>query len=362
MRPEVLEAMEEASRSYVRLPELLEKAGQRVAELAGVEAAYITAGAAAGVAISVAACMTGKDLDKALQLPDTEGMKNEVIVQAMQRNDYDNMTRLAGSETIHVGQASGTSRWDVESAINERTAAIVHFVAHFSSNDLPLEQVIEIANKHDVPVIVDAAAEFPPFSVLRRYADMGAAITVFSGGKALRGPQSSGLILGRKDLIESCALNANPNQGVGRAMKVGKEEIVGVVTALELYAEEEFQQEEQRSWQERTSYMAEALSRVPGVKAYNEIAGPTCLCSPLIPEGIPVTYVEWDAEVISNTNEEVQRELEEGSPSIMVGISPPGISLVPYTLQPGDERIICERVAQVLGTSVQVVSAPPTPR
>jgi L-seryl-tRNA(Ser) seleniumtransferase len=348
MRPEVVEAMRDASRSFVSLPELLEKAGQRVAELAGVESAYITSGAAAGVAIGVAACMTGKDYDKVYQLPDTTGMRNEVIIQAAQRNPYDIATRLAGCEAVYVGQENGTSRSDMESAINEMTAAIVHFVAHASPNDLPLEQAIEIAREHDVPVIVDAAGEFPPFSVLRRYADMGADLTVFSGGKGLGGPQSSGLVLGRRDLTEACAVNGNPNHGVGRPMKAGKEEIVGVLTALELYADEEFQREQQRSWEERTSYMVQALSRVPGVTSYSEVAGPTSLCSRLTPEGIPITYVEWDAEVISKTNEEVQRELEEGSPGIAVGVSGTGISLTPYTLQPGDERTVCERMAQVL--------------
>ena len=190
MRPEVVEAMQEASRSYVRLPDLLEKAGQRVAELAGVEAAYITAGAAAGVTISVAACMTGKDNARVHQLPNTRGMKDEVIIQVMQRNYYELMIRLAGASLVEIGLANGTQDYNLESAINDRTAAIVHFVAYSPSSDLPIERVIEIGHRHGVPVIVDAAAEFPPFSALRRWADMEADLTIFSGGKGIR-PQWS---------------------------------------------------------------------------------------------------------------------------------------------------------------------------
>ena len=315
-------------------------------------AAYITTGAAAGILISVAGCMTGKDYDKMAQLPDTTGMKDEVIVHETQCGGYDNMIRFAGAQTIKVGQASATSRRDVESAINEQTVAMAHFVAYFKPNDLPLEEVIDIAHKHDVPVIVDAAAEFPLFSQLRRYTDMGADLAIFSGGKGLCGPQSSGLILGRKDLIEACTVNANPNHGAGRPMKVGKEEIVGLVTAMELYADGESQEAERGRWHERTIYMAEAISHLPGVRAYNEIAEPTFLPhrGGLTPEGIPITYVEWDTEKMPKSKEEVQRELDEGSPSLMVGISPGGISLTPHTLQPGEERTIAERVAQVLST------------
>ena len=247
MRPEVVEAMQEASRSYVRLPDLLEKAGQRVAELAGVEAAYITAGAAAGVTISVAACMTGKNNARIHQLPNTRGMKDEVIIQVMQRNYFELMIRLAGASLVEIGLANGTQDYHLESAINDQTAAIVHFVAFSLTSDLPIERVIEIGHKHGVPVIVDAAAEFPPFSALRRWADMGADLTIFSGGKGIRGPQSTGLILGRKDLIEACAMNASPNNGVDRPPKVGKEEIAGVVTALELFSIEEFERAEFQS-------------------------------------------------------------------------------------------------------------------
>ena len=353
MRPEVLESMEEASRSYVWLPELLEKAGNRVAELAGVEAAYITSGAAAGIAISVAACMAGTDHDKMLQLPDTRGMKDEVIVQASQIGGYDNMIEIAGGKVVAVGDEHGTDREQLEAAFSEQTVAVVHFFAYASAGDVPLEQVIETAHERGVPVIVDAAAEFPPYPVLRRFIDMGADLAIFSGGKGLRGPQCTGLVLGRKDLIEACAVQASPNHGVGRPTKVGKEEIVGLVRSLELYSTESVQQEDRTSWDERCAHMSSEISRVPGVRAYTELVGPTYLPgrSGVTPEGIPVTQVRWDASVIPMTPDEAAQELYEGSTGIKVGADEDGLTISPHTLQDGEERIVAQRVAQVLGSS-----------
>ena len=352
MRPEVLASMEEASRSYVWLPDLLEKAGERVAELAGVEAAYITSGAAAGIAISVAACMAGTDHDKMLQLPDTTGMKDEVIVQASQIGGYDNMIEIAGGKVVAVGDEHGTNAEQLEAAFSEQTVALVHFFAYASAGDVPLEQVIETAHERGVTVIVDAAAEFPPYPVLRRFIDMGADLAIFSGGKGLRGPQCTGLVLGRRDLIEACAVQASPNHGVGRPTKVGKEEIVGLVKALELYATEAIQQEERTSWDERCAHMSTEISRVPGVRAYTEVVGPTYLPgrSGVTPEGIPVTQVRWDNSVIPMTPDEAERELYEGSTGIKVGADEDGLTISPHTLQDGEERIVAQRVAQVLGS------------
>ncbi len=154
----------------------------------------------------------------------------------MQINFYELMVRLAGAKIVEVGLANRVYPWHLEATLNQQTAAIVHFPAYSPPTDLPVDQVIEIAHEKGVPVIVDAAAEFPPFSVLSRFWKMGADLTVFSGGKGLRGPQSSGLILGRRDLVEACAVNASPNHGVGRPMKLGKEEIVGLLTAVELWS------------------------------------------------------------------------------------------------------------------------------
>ncbi len=351
MPPEVVRAMEEAGRTHVRLPELLEKAGARVADLAGVEAAFITSGAAAGIAVAVAGCMTGADLEKMERLPDdTDGMPDEVIVQTRQCYGYDNMIRLAGARTVRAGDENGTTREQVEAAITGRTAAMLCFAAFFTPGDLTVEEMVEIGRSRSIPVIVDAAAEFAFFSDLREYSDMGADLSIFSGGKGLRGPQSSGLVLGRRELIDACALNANPNHGIGRPMKVGKEEIAGLVTAVELFADGEFQETEQQAWRERCALMEETISRLPGVRARTEPAPPTWYPerSGVTPEGVPMTHVEWDRDLVPKTPEEVEREMEEGEPGVKVGTTSAGITLSPHTLRPGDDAIVASRVAEVL--------------
>jgi uncharacterized pyridoxal phosphate-dependent enzyme len=347
MAPEVIAAMQEASQNFIDLNELLAKAGQYIADVVGVEACYITSGAAGGVLISTAACMTGKDWAKVHQLPDTQGMKNEVIMQVMQRNYYELMVREAGAKLVEIGLANTTNSWHLEAALNEQTAAIIHFVAYSPPQDLPLEEVIKIAHKRDVPVVVDAAAEFPSFSILREYIDMGADLVIFSGGKGIRGPQSSGLILGRKDLIEACAMNGSPYHGVGRPCKVGKEEIIGLVTAIELFSDPEYERKELEGWHLRTGYIVETLSDLSHVTV--ESGFPKDFAGVQINPGIvPVAVVTWDNKAIPVTKEKVASALLEGDPGISVATSRDGIVIAPHTLLPGEERIVAERVGAVL--------------
>ncbi len=347
MAPEVIAAMQEAGQNFINLNELLAKAGQYIADVVGVEACYITSGAAGGVLISTAACMTGKDWAKVHQLPDTQGMKNEVVMQVMQRNYYELMVREAGAKLVEIGLANTTNSWHLEAALNEQTAAIIHFVAYSPPQDLPLEEVIKIAHKRDVPVVVDAAAEFPAFSVLREYIDMGADLVIFSGGKGIRGPQSSGLILGRRDLIEACAMNGSPYHGVGRPCKVGKEEIVGLVTAIELFSDPEYERKELEGWHLRTGYIVETLSDLSHVTV--ESGFPSDFAGVETNPGIvPVSVVTWDNNAIPMTKEEAAAALLEGEPGIYVATSRDGIVIAPHTLLPGEERIVAERVGAVL--------------
>jgi uncharacterized pyridoxal phosphate-dependent enzyme len=351
MWPPVLEAMADASRSFIRLADLHEKAGRRVAELAGVEAAYITSGAAAGVTIAVAACLTGKDWSKVHRLPDPPGMtgeKPEVIIQVMQRNYYELMIRLAGAKVVEVGLANGTTPWHLEAAITERTAAIVHFVAYAPPSDLALESVIEIAHQRGVPVIVDAAAEFPPFAVLRRYTDMGADLAIFSGGKGIRGPQSSGLILGKRELIEACAMNGSPFHGVGRPMKVGKEEIAGLVTALELWADPAFEKQQLAAWEERTSRFVELMSGVRGLRVCRGVSPPPSSGRALNPSWVPLAHMEWNQADYRLTPQQVADELRRGEPGIIIPAIPTGLMFSPQCIEPGDEVVVAERLKAVL--------------
>ena len=348
MLPEVVAAMREAGRSYVSIPELLEKAGNRIAGLAGVEACFVTNGAAAGVALSVAACMAGSSNARVHQLPDTKGMKDEVIVQRMQINFYELMIRLAGARIVPVGLANRVYPWHLEAAFSPQTAAVVDFPAYSPPTDLPIDQVIELAHDRGVPVIVDAAAEFPPFSILSHYWKLGADLTIVSGGKGLRGPQSSGLILGRRDLVDACAMSSSPNHGVGRPMKVGKEEIAGLLTAVELWSGPEFERKMFDGYRRRSDTMIEILSRVPGVRARKGESPPASTGLAVHPEGLPFTLVEWDSERIAKSVGQVMAELWEGDPSIIVAETPSGILLHPATLEPGEAEIVAERVCDVL--------------
>jgi len=340
MPPEVVEAMAEAAKYHVVLKELQEKAGQRIAELIGVEAAYVSSGAAGGLVLATAACVAGKDPAKIARLPFTEGMKNEVIMHKCHRMGFDHSIRSVGVKIVEVGLAGRTFPWEIEAAINDTTAAIVYVAAMNPGASVPFEEVVGIARKYSIPTIVDHAAEIPPLSNLRKYSDMGADLVVFSGGKGLRGPQSAGLILGRRGLIEACALNGNPNHSIGRPMKVSKEEIVGMATALELYIKK-ISKEERDIWEGMVAHIVAALADVPHVKARRLFPyRPT--------RDVPIVIVSLDEKGLGMTRERVIERLREGEPSVFVAPHEEGIFINPHVLLEGQERIIAARLREVL--------------
>ena len=262
MDPLVLDAMREASRSFVDLVDLQQRAGKRLAELLGVEAAYITTGAAAGIVLSVAACITGNDPEYIRRIPNTEGMKNEIIILKAHSCQYEQQVRQAGGNIVEIGQSKRTELWELNRAINPNTAGILYFAeSAFLRGSLPLKDIISVAKERNVPVLVDAAAEIPPVKNLTSYLEMGADLVQFSGGKDIRGPQSSGFIIGKKHLIEACALNSNPHAAVGRPFKVDKETIVGLLKAVEIYLQQDFD-EEMKMWAKQTDYIADQLSQI----------------------------------------------------------------------------------------------------
>src|SRR5918995_3054523 len=268
MRPEVAEAMVEASQHCVDMAALQARASELIAEATGAEAGLVTAGAAAGLLLGTAACVTGLDPGRMNRLPDTTGMRNEVVVVRSQRNFYDHAVRAVGVRLIEVGLPDrfagagvrDAEPWEIADAISERTAA-VYWVAAADARP-SLEEAVEIAHAAGVPVLVDAAAQLPPVDNLRRFILAGADLVAFSGGKAIGGPQASGILCGRRDLIMAAALQmldldvfyeqwqppasfidkarlkGLPQHGIGRACKVGKEEIVGLLTALQLFVED----------------------------------------------------------------------------------------------------------------------------
>jgi L-seryl-tRNA(Ser) seleniumtransferase len=345
MRPEVVQAMSEASTCFVDMVELNRKAGEVVARACGTEAGMVTNGCSAAQTISVAACMTGTDPAKVEQLPRTEGMKNEVLMFKGERNRYDMAFEVPGARIVEWGMLGGAKAWQLEAAITDRTVCIATAFGPWMKRGLPVSELAEIGRKHNLPVIVDAAAEVPPMENLTRFVKEGADLVMFSGGKGIGGPQGAGLLAGRKALIEAAFennLNLNsPRAGIGRGMKVTKEELIGMVTALELYMESD-EAAVIAGWQSKAEYLQGRLQGIPGLRVVIEPFsqdrhGPQ-----------PVIYFEKDWK--GPTPAEIRKRLLAKDPPIHVGGGGYGdeINLVMVNVQDGEERIIAERLLEIV--------------
>ena len=339
----VLDAMMEAAQAYVDIIELQEKVGQEIARLTHNEAAYVSCGAAAGLVISTAACITGLDSEKRERLPHLEGLKNEVIVHKHGRVGYDFAIRQVGVKLVEIGRPEGTTAEEMEAAITERTAAIFQFPnVHRDHIQVPFKEGIKIAKKHNVPFVIDAAAQLPPVSNLWHYtAELGADLAIFSGGKGLRGPQSSGLILGRKDLIEACAFNGPPSPFIGRGMKVGKEEMVGLLAAVKLYVSLDHE-ELMNTYERQVQFFMDEFSDIPHVTVRRNF--PSEAGQPM-----PRSEIIFDEEKLGITRNEILKQLKEGEPSIDIGgAGANGVFVNPQTLNEGEECIIAERMKEII--------------
>lgn len=337
MPPEVVEAMSQAAGESVSMTELEAAASRFISSITGAEAGYVTAGASAALTLGAAAIMVGLDPGLMDQLPDTTGMKNEFIISREHRSGYDHAIRLAGARLVEVGMdeqradagVRRTEAWEYEAAITDRTAAIAYTAAPDSQP--PLDQVIKAAHSHNLPVLVDAAGQLPPASNLRAFIEAGADLVAISGGKAIRGPQSSGILCGRKEYIASVALQhldmdehfdiweppadfiskedlvGIPHHGIGRGFKVAKEEVIGLLTAVKLFSEGEYgpSYTEQRKHLE---YIADGLSGLPVEPRL------------ILPEGeaIPLLHLVLDSDALGLSGFEVSRILKSGDPGILV--------------------------------------------
>ncbi len=342
MPAEVMAAMAEASRYFVSIDELQEKAGRKIAEWTHNQAAYISCGAAAGIVLSMAACITGLDANKRERLPFTEGMKNEIIVHRCAREEYNFTVRQAGGMVVPIGSLQSASLAELEGAIHPMTAGIlVYYKDHRMQGQVPLEQQIEIAKRYGVTLIIDAAAQLPPVENLWRFTQMGADLVIFSGGKGLCGPQSSGLVLGRRDLIEACAFNACPRTYIGRPMKVGKEEIAGLLAAVRRYLDLDHTQEV-RTYEEQVAFILAAFAgdaHVYARRGFPSEAG----------QPMPRAELFLDEQGLGISRDEFLERLYEGHPA--VSLSPAGengLYINPQTLQPGEEKIVVERIKEIL--------------
>jgi L-seryl-tRNA(Ser) seleniumtransferase len=342
MPPPVIEAMVSASHAFVDLDALQQCVGARIAELTHNPACYVSSGAAAGLSIAVAACIAGDDPAAVAGFPSVENRKNQVVVHRCQRNGYDYAIRQTGAQLVEIGMADRTWSWELEAAITPRTACVVYFAgAHFARAALPLEQVIAVAHARGVPVLVDAAAQIPPVANLWRFTrDLGADLAIFSGGKGLRGPQSAGLVLGRPDLIGACRINGSPNYSIGRPMKVGKEELMGMLAAVEWsLAQDEMALLDR--YERIVQYWIDGLRYLPGVQ---------------VARGYPSEAGQPHARAIVRidpahglTRDELVSALLHGDPAIAVGVvDGDAIALNPQTLEEGEERLVLEALRRAL--------------
>ena len=339
MPPEVMAAMHDASKSFVSMHELQLKAGAKIAKLTKNDAAYITSGGAAGIVLSILALRTQGDLAAIGRIIENTAPESEVIMHVGHRIPYDPAVRLAGSRIVTIGNALQTFDWELESAINSKTTAILYAAgAHLAGPVLPLETVIRIAHSHDVPVLVDAAAQLPPYSNLWHFTqELGADLVIFSGGKALRGPQASGLILGKEKWIEAVRANGAPFQRLARALKVGKEEIAGLTTAIDMYMNRDHAAELQEWnrildywWSELKSFSRVGLTR----EDTNEAGQPVPRIQIFFPDDSALGVVE---------------DLRDGSPSIeVVHDSKNRIWIGSDCLQDGEEIAVIARLMEIL--------------
>ena len=342
-RPEVLEQMAGAARVMVNIDELNRKAGEEIARLVGSEAAMVSSGAAGGLLLQAAACIAGSDPAQMHRLPDTDGMKNEIIIQTMHRFPYDHAYRAAGARIVEVGNYLYSHPWEMEAAINERTAAIAYLCAPYTSRRmLPLDQVCEIAHANDVPVIVDAASMLPPRANLHRYLNDGADMVIFSGGKGVRGPQGTGILCGRADLIDAALANASPAQFLGRPMKVAKEEVLGLVTALSMFVEED-EAAEMTFYRTLAQRVVDSLVEVPGLRVTLEHDGHDHL--------IPTAVLNFGGDDWSGPSpREVSAALQQGEPPIFLQqLGPPDELMVdPLNLTEDETEIVIRRLREIL--------------
>lgn len=340
MAPQVAAAMTEAARHYVDIDELQATAGRRIAELTRNEAAYITTGATAGILLATAACACGRDAIAAIRLGMTPvDERPEVIIQAIHRNCFDWAAEQLGVRIVEAGTAEGTSADEVRRAITDRTAALWWFQGVMNRpSELPFDEFVEIAVRAGIPVLVDAAAQLPPVENLWRYTERGADAVVFSGGKDLCGPQSTGLILGRRDLIEACRAHASPNPGAGRSMKVGKEEIMGILAAVERYVHIDHRARGER-FEQIVRYWVDGLAAVENVWARRDFPNEAS-------QPVPRALVRFSD---SRRRDTIMAALRAGSPSVAVApADADGCYLNPMTLDTGEEELVLRRLIAAL--------------
>jgi len=335
--PDVEAVMALAAQHFVPIVELEVAAGKRICELLKLAPEYdaiVTCGAAAGMQSGLAGILTGNNSKFIEQIPDLTGMKSEVIIQKTHRNPFDHQLRNTGAKLVVV-----ETREDVKKAINPQTA-MMHF-SNFAnaSGQIKVDEWVKLAHENNLPAFIDAAADTPPVSNLWSFAKMGYDLIAFSGGKAIRGPQCAGLLIGKKELVANALLNNSPHEDViGRSQKVGKEEIVGMVKALEIYLNEDHAAIE-KEWWRRLDAISSEVTRVPGVTTSYHV--------PDVANHVPHMNIFWDPRKVSLSSRDAAKAMREGKPSVVIAGSENGLGMSSFMLKPGEEKIIAARLVEL---------------
>jgi uncharacterized pyridoxal phosphate-dependent enzyme len=336
MHDEVVDAIASCSKHFVLVDDAQDKAGEKIAAICHAEAAMVTAGCYSALVLGTAAVLTGTDQKKVSQLPNVEGLKYEILVQKTHNEGYVHALTVTGAKIVEVETIA-----DVEKAVNSKTGMMWFLNYAAPSGKISHEDWIALGKKFKIPTMIDMAADVPPVENLWKYNDMGFDLVCISGGKDLRGPQSAGILMGKKDLIAAARLNAPPRAGnIGRGMKVNKEEIIGMYVALDKFINIDHEAEF-KAWQSQIAAIENSVKRVKGVT--------TTVTVPPIANHTPTLNFTWDKNIIKMTRDEFQDKLRKGDPSIeVIGGKDDSVNITAWMLKPGEEKIVASRIYEVL--------------
>lgn len=337
IRPEVEQVMAQAARHFVHIPDLEAAAGRRIAQLLKLPPGYtglVTSGAAGAMTCGYAGVLTGDNEELIERVPDLTGMKSEVIIQKAHRYPFDHAIRATGVKLVEIETPE-----DLSKAFGPQTA-MMHFTNYLNAaGRIKVDEWVKLARQYHLPCFNDAAADTPPVSRLWEYVNMGYDMVAFSGGKAIRGPQCAGLLLGREEMIRCALLNNSPYEDtVGRGQKIGKEEIVGMVKALEVYLRQDHQALTEEWWR-RLDNISQEITKLPGVS--------TSYAVPDIANHVPSMQIFWDPRKFDLSPEQAYQELKNSSPSVILGTSRTGLEMNSFMLQPGEDKIIAQALAKL---------------
>jgi uncharacterized pyridoxal phosphate-dependent enzyme len=344
MDDEVMNAIDYSAKEFCMLNEVQDKVGEKIAQMVHAEAAMVTAGAFSALTLGTAGILTGMDQAKVKQIPhrlEESGIKSEVILQKGHFDGYEQALYNTGVTIIPVESAD-----DVDKAVNEKTASMHFLNCNALEGKIMHEEWLQLAKKHNLPATIDIAADVPPVSNLWKYNDMGFSFVALSGGKAIRGPQSTGVLMGKKDIIAAARLNDSPNGvTIGRGMKVNKEEMLGMYAALDAYINKDHDKE-WKMWEDNVGYINDTVKNIKGVT--------TEISVPPIANHTPKLKIAWDKNIIRTTRENLGDKLRNGNPSIEViswGDEDNSISLTVFMLKKGEEKIVARRIKEELSVA-----------